>query len=101
MFKTPLNLVVKQLDNSAHYSTFECLHVEDKSGSIHFVVYRPPPTAANGYTVQNFLEEFDELVYEISAFPGKLMLLGDFNLHWENPFKSDVQHVMNTTNGAG
>ena len=69
VFKTPLNLVVKQLDTSAHYSTFECLHVVDKSGSIHFVVvYRPPPSAANGYTVQKFLEEFDELVYEISAF---------------------------------
>ena len=102
VFKTPLNLVVKQLDNSALYSTFECLHVVDKSGSIHFVVlYRPPHSAANGYTVQTFLEEFDELVYEISGFLGRIILLGDFNLHWENPLKSDVQHVMNTTNGAG
>ena len=102
VFKIPLNLLVKQVHNSAHYSTFEYLHVTDRSGSIHFViVYRPPPSVSNGYTVQKFLEEFDVLVQEISASPGKLMLLGDFNLHWENPLKTDVQHVMNTTNGAG
>ena len=71
------------------YITFEQhARVTNNSHSVHFViiVYRPPPTE-NGFTNYMFLTEFEQFVTGISLLPSKLILLGDFNFHWDNPTK--------------
>ena len=55
----------------------------------------------NGFTYADFLSEFDDFVNEVSLLPGKLILLGDFNVHWDNPSKNDVIHFSSTTTAAG
>ena len=64
-------------------------------------MYRPPPSSANRFTCSDFLREFDEFVSEISLYPGKLELLGDFNVHWEDMTKNDVLHMKNSITSAG
>ena len=100
LHKSVLKLMIKNSDLS--FSTFEYVHVTDLSSSIHFfIVYRPPPSSANRFTSSDFLREFDEYVCEISLCPGKLVLLGDFNVHWDDMSKNDVLHMRNTITSAG
>ena len=100
LFKTPLKMLIKQSDSV--YDTFEYAHVTNKSNSINFViVYRPSPSSDNHLTNSMFLREFEQFVIEISLLPGKLILLGDFNVHWDEPTKYDVIRFSNATNSAG
>ena len=39
----------------------------------------------------DFLENFDEFVSLVDLLPGKILLLGDFNVHYDVPSKSDVR----------
>ena len=76
--------------------------ITNSSHSINFViVYRPPPSTENGLTKSMFLHEFDEFVCDVSLLPGKLILLGDFNVHWDCPTKSDVLQFSSSTSSAG
>ena len=87
-FKTPLKLLTKHSDTV--YTTFEHARVTNNPHSVNCViVYRPPPTE-NGITNYMFFTEFEQYVTEISLLPSKLILLGDFNGHWDNPTKYDV-----------
>ena len=100
LYKSSLKLMMKKSDLC--FSTFEFAHITDLSCSINlFVVYRPPPSAANRYTCPDFLREFDEFVSEISLYPGKFLLLGDFNVHWEDESKNDVLRMKNSASSAG
>lgn len=99
VFKTPMKLIIKQIISV--YTTFEYAHITNNSHSINFVVvYRPPPSTENGLTNSMFLDEFEQFATEISLLPGKLILLGDFNVHWEKPAKSDVIRFSNATNSS-
>ncbi len=99
LFKTPLKMLRKQLDYV--YTTFEHVHITDRSNSINFViVYRPPPSTENGFTHFMFLDEFDNFICHVSLLPGKIILLGDFNVHWDNPTEWDVSHFSTTTYSA-
>ena len=37
---------------------------------------------------------------EIVLLPGKLLLVGDFNVHWNKPEKPDVKEYANTLSSA-
>ena len=78
------------------------------------VVYRPPPSKNNGLTNSHFLEELDQLFSEVSVLPGNIIILGDFNIHWNKPkesctrrFKTSLdsfgfrQHIEEPTHKAG
>ena len=49
------------------------------------VVYRPPPSARNGLTVNLFLEEFSRFLELLVTTPGPLVILGDMNFHVDTP----------------
>ncbi|XP_072022074.1 uncharacterized protein [Amphiura filiformis] len=46
-----------------------------------FNIYRPPPSSENKLTQSMFLEDFGTFLETISAIPGEIILLGDFNCH--------------------
>ena len=48
------------------------------------VVYRPPTGCKTGYPMSTFLEELESYAYSRVTMSGKLLLLGNFNLHFEN-----------------
>ena len=108
MAKLPINnlqnLKFKNKNNNDDlvWSTFEHVHITNSSHSINFVVvYRPPPSSDNGLKNSVFLNEFDNFIGDVSLLPGHLILLGDFNMHWDCPSKSDVIHFSSTTTAAG
>ncbi|XP_063952043.1 uncharacterized protein LOC129274037 [Lytechinus pictus] len=100
IFKSPLQLQLK-MDDSLTYSTFELAHVVSNGGQLHFlVVYRPPPSVQNQLRTADFLQEFDDLTAEISRLAGRVLLLGDFNIHVDKPSKSDVAQFLSIIESA-
>ena len=68
------------------YRTFEYLHstiVDTKTVTV-ISVYHPPPSAANGLTVDVFLDEFGTLLEELIVIEADLLIVGDFNFHMDN-----------------
>ena len=76
IFRSHLGLSSKTCNN-LRFTTFELGHVIDNSGTVHFlIVYRPPPSPANGLRGSDFLREFEMLVNEASLISGHMVLLG-------------------------
>ena len=74
--------VIKQVTSS--YSSFELTEmlVCGSNETIRLlVVYRPPPGGKTGQPTSVFLEEFYSLIDNHATTSGKLLILGDFNLH--------------------
>ena len=89
-------------DNTA--DTFENLEVliKDEHKLIRFLlIYRPPPSARNKLTIPKFMEEFALLLDRQTLTPGELILLGDFNFHFENcndPSTSQLLSILESRN---
>ena len=49
----------------------------------------------------DFLENYDEFVSGVDLLPGKILLVGDFNMHYDMPFKSDVSRFAIILTSAG
>ena len=92
-----------------------CLRLTTKSSvDTLCVIYRPPPSDANGFDSDVFLDEFSSFVANLSIWPGRLFMAGDFNYQVDNPackksmqFKRLVsalslkQHVRGATQDRG
>ena len=84
------------------FTTFEIVHVVSRSSSLHlFAIYRPPPSSANGFTLPDFMGEFDSLLTDLAVLPGSLLMLGDFNFHVDIPTRTDVQAFLGAASSAG
>ena len=84
--------------------SFEHACVCIKQAGIRLIpVYRPPPSTENGFTVNQFPDEFETFLTEISLSPMKTILLGDFNVHVDVPTKPDASRFLETLtiNGFG
>ncbi|XP_072041380.1 uncharacterized protein [Amphiura filiformis] len=95
--------------------TFEHASILDPNNGVHYIIiYRPHPTKANGFTLNRFMEEFEDFLQEVSLLTGKLIMLGDFNFHMKEPHRSEVvrfqailsyfglnQHVTQATHISG
>ena len=46
------------------------------------VIYRIPPSKINGLITGTFYEDFSEYVEKLSCASGKVIILGDFNIHF-------------------
>ena len=70
--------------NIAKTSESMDLSIRSRDSVIHvIIVYRPPPSKVNGYTVKKFVDKFSSLLESSIVFPGKLVILCDFNFHVE------------------
>jgi hypothetical protein len=78
------------------------------------VIYRPPPSQKNKFTVQQFLDEFAVFLEERVLSAQKLCLVGDFNFHVDDARNKDAidfgallesfglkQHVTGSTHQKG
>ena len=52
-------------------------------------IYRPPPSKANKLTTSIFLKEFSTFLEQESISTGSLLIVGDFNFHFENKNNSE------------
>lgn len=114
LFKKTLSLEVTRVTTKS----FECMDACLTSGAVSLrivVVYRlHPKYKKNGINSNSFFDEFTELLSKHILLPGKLLLLGDFNIHWNKPTDSctlklrDIldsfqlrQHVCEPTHTSG
>ncbi len=87
--KTQLGLRLHNLNTET--MTFEHASILDPNNGVHYIiVYRPPPSKA-----------FDDFLQGVSLLPGKLIILGDFNFHINEPHRSEVAHFMDVLNSFG
>ena len=104
-----------RLCNDVDYSSFECINFvisQGKQTVRTIVIYRPPPSTAYQIKESSFHEDFGKLVSSIKN--KSLLILGDFNFHWDDPGNTHTrqlkqlfdsadltQHVSNPTHRAG
>ena len=63
----------------------EYIQVDIMHDNRHFrliVVYRPPPSPKHRVPFSSFIDEFSKLLNQQVLFTGTLIVLGDFNVHW-------------------
>lgn len=79
------SLSVKKMPHRV-FRTVENLHVSLKAGHSHlnvYVIYRPPPNTKNKLTADAFFDEMSLLLEDTLQESGHLVIMGDFNFHWD------------------
>ena len=65
--------------------------------TIHFFcLYRPPPNRRNNLTDSMFTEQLPDLLDYVNSLPGFVCLVGDMNIHFDNPFQSLTKQTLST-----
>ena len=55
------------------------------------VLYQPPPSAANGFTFNSFIDEFSDHLASFSSSPKSVLIMGDFNIHFDDSNNHQTQ----------
>ena len=96
VYRDTLKMEEQQIET---FSTFEHMELLLTAGnsSIRIVpVYRPPKTLHS-----LFLEQFEILMDSVMTKPGKLLCIGDFNIHFENERCRASRNFRAMLNGLG
>ena len=61
-----------------------------------FCLYRPPPNRRNNLTYSMFTEQLPDLLDYVNSLPGFVCLVGDMNIHFDNPLQSLTKQTLST-----
>ena len=89
-FKTNLDLT---------HTSFEVVQasITLQHNTLHFFcLYRPPPSRRNNFTDSMFIEQLPDLLDYVNSLPGFVCLVGDMNIHFDNPFQSLTKQTLST-----
>ena len=64
-------------------------------------LYRPPPSRKNKLSNQLFLQEFSEFLTQSAGSHSNLVLLGDFNFHYDDCADTQVNRLKTMLSGHG
>ena len=80
------------------YSSFETIEIliSTKSDSVRLCVVYRPPGGKHSKPLSTFLEEFENYMDHHSVSPGKLLIVGDFNIHMETTCNNIVRKFKQT-----
>ena len=81
------SMSVKEISSKNNYKTFEHqeFQLNLRSSTVCVtVLYRPPPSAANGFTFNLFMDEFSDYLASFSSSPKSVLIMGDFNIHYDS-----------------
>ena len=100
---TKANIKTKLLDegqlNTFQYAKWQ-LALKHTSITI-IVIYHTPPSNLNRVTNGEFLDEFTDWTAESVSTSNNVILVGDFNLHINNPNDDDACNFLETTQALG
>ena len=88
------NIHVKKQKIAVTITSYECLEVLLNAGSCFvrvLTIYRPPSSGKSGSSSATFLEEFTYHLDHLCTSSGQLLVLGDFNFHYDQSSHSDVK----------
>ena len=92
------NIILKTNFDFTHTS-FEVLQasITLQHNTLHFFcLYRPPPNRRNNLTDSMFTERLPDLLDYVNNLPGFVFLVGDMNIHFENPLISLTKQTLTT-----
>ena len=70
-----------------------------QNNTLHFFyLFRPPPNQRNNLTDSLFTEQLPDLIDYINNLQGLSCLVGDMNIHFDNPLQSLAKHTLTTLN---
>jgi len=104
VYKTAISLKVMDSTASKRYSHFEYMNckVVMKSHTLYLaVVYRPPPSRANGLKNSVFFEEWLSYLDGHSTYSQETILVGDLNFHLDIPDNPDARHFLQGLESRG
>ena len=88
VFKSNLKLDIVN-NKLPHTTSFEHALIYYCQNNVNFVlIYR-----SSSLSVSDFLPKFDEFLSVVDFLPGRSIILGDFNIHRDQPFKSEVKRA--------
>lgn len=91
------NFKLQRISEKTMMSSFECLAlsltVNRKTTKI-LCIYRPPPSTKNKIKKSSFYHEFETMVTELMAASEYFIILGDFNVHYDNKEESETRNFM-------
>ena len=102
IFRDNINVNMESMNCS--YQTFECMQVTAVIRSFTYsiaIIYRPPPSVKNKLKSTVFFEEFDSFLSDHVLAAGKLVLMGDINLHMEDANNPDACKFHDLLEGYG
>ena len=79
-----------------HFSSFEAIEAVVKASNevVRIIsIYRPPQSTVNRMTWQGFLEELSDLLSHHTTSSGRLIIMGDMNIHVNNKEDSKTKQL--------
>ena len=92
------NITFKTNFDFAHTS-FEVVQasITLQHNTLHFFcLYRPPPNRRNNLTDSMFTEQLPDFLDYVNSLPGIVCLVGDMNIHFDNPLQSLTKQTLST-----
>ena len=83
------------------YEYLEVNFIAQGYNIILLIVYRPPYSQANSVTTNVFFDKFESHLDSLIVKSGKLMLIGDFNIHMDNLTNNDCKKFNDILNTYG
>ena len=87
-----------KLEQMKCYTSFEAMQAILVCCSITIrliILYRVPPSQQNCIKRTEFLEEFKDLLEILASTSGKLLIMGDFNIHWNSINEHETKELSN------
>ena len=88
--------------NITFKTNFDFTHTSQASitlqhNTLHFFcLYRPPPNRRNNLTDSMLTEQLPDLLDYVNSLPGFVCLVGDMNIHFDNPLQSLTKQTLST-----
>ena len=93
-------LETKSVLQCQSFEYMECLLKSHGNWIRLIILYRPPPSAKNKFTVGTFMTEFTCLLEKLAIATGELVMFGDFNFHIDT-CKPDALQFLNLLDNFG
>ena len=87
VYNKSLSIRKQQNSNFTSFESMEVLLQSPKYSVRVIVIYRLHPRKKINVRVSTFFDEFSQLLGHLTVSTGKLLLLGDFNFHVDEPEK--------------
>ena len=81
------------------HTSFEVVQASNtfQHNTLHFFcLYRPPPDRQNNLTDSMFTEQLPDILDYVDNLPGFICLVGDMNIHFDNPLQSPTKQTLTT-----
>ena len=82
-----------------NHTSFELVQasITLQHNTLHFFcLYRPPPNRRNNLTDSMLTEQLPDLLDYANYLPGFACLVGDMNIHYDNPLQSPTRQTLTT-----